>query len=106
MDSPGYYARKEENMIYDVKASGKRVQELRKKQGMTQMEFAEVVGVSVDTISKIERGARGMSPDLMGIIAEELNSSTDYIGYGRCVIEVSEDMMGIIMEMKKHWIKN
>ena len=35
---------------------GRRVQEFRKRKGLTQEQLAEVIGKSVDTISNIERG--------------------------------------------------
>ena len=38
------------------KAIGKRVAELRGRAGLTQQRLADLVGVSVETISRLERG--------------------------------------------------
>ena len=38
------------------RAFGKRVQTLRKRQGLTQEELAQQIGKTADTISNIERG--------------------------------------------------
>ena len=48
-------------MIYDMVASGKRLKILRKQAEKTQEQVAEAVGLEPGTISRIERGAKGMS---------------------------------------------
>ena len=40
----------------DGKAIGARIATLRKRTGITQQRLAEVVGVSVETVSRMERG--------------------------------------------------
>ena len=52
---------------------GTRVYELRKRVNLTQAQFAEKVGVSNDTISRIERGIRCPSFDVLERIAKGLN---------------------------------
>ena len=66
-------------MIYDMKASGKRLKALRKQVGKTQEQIAEAVGLEPGTISRIERGAKGMSIDSLLIFSEIYGVSTDYI---------------------------
>ena len=65
-------------MIYDMEASGKRLKELRKQAGKTQ-EQAEAVGLEPGTISRIERGVKGMSIDSLLMFSEIYGVSTDYI---------------------------
>lgn len=45
------------------KQFGKRVQQLRQAKKMTQEELAEQIGVSIESISNIERGIHGPSFD-------------------------------------------
>jgi transcriptional regulator with XRE-family HTH domain len=45
------------------KQFGKRVQQLRQARKITQEELAEKVGVSIESISNIERGIHGPSFD-------------------------------------------
>ena len=66
-------------MIYDMKASGKRLKALRKQAGKTQEQVAEAVGLEPGTISRIERGAKGMSIDSLLMFSEIYGVSTDYI---------------------------
>ena len=66
-------------MIYDMEASGKRLKELRKQAEKTQEQVAEAVGLEPGTISRIERGAKGMSIDSLLMFSEIYGVSTDYI---------------------------
>lgn len=66
-------------MYYDIKESGKRIKELRRKAGITQEELASKLNVSTVAISNMERGVNGVSLDMMGMLVDALNSSVDYI---------------------------
>lgn len=66
-------------MYYDVKESGKRIKELRKKIGYTQESFASEIGISHRTYSGIESGAHSTSIDTLVEISKVLNVSLDYI---------------------------
>ena len=55
------------------KLLGTRVYELRKRVKLTQAQFAERAGVSNDTISRIERGIRSPSFDVLERIAKGLD---------------------------------
>ena len=55
------------------KLLGARVYELRKRGNLTQAQFAEKVGVSNDTISRIERGIRSPSSDVLERLAKALD---------------------------------
>jgi transcriptional regulator with XRE-family HTH domain len=59
---------------------GERLRELRKARGLTQEQLAEELGTNPHYISSIERGGRGLGPDLLaryckffGIKEEELS---------------------------------
>ena len=80
-------------IIYDMEASGKRLKKLRKQAEKTQEQVAEAVGLESGTISRIERGVKGMSIDSLLMFSEIYGVSTDYILKGgrdcgtiRCII--------------------
>lgn len=66
-------------IIYDMEASGKRLKTLRKQAEKTQEQVAEAVGLEPGTISRIERGMKGMSIDSLLMFSEIYGVSTDYI---------------------------
>ena len=70
-------------MYYDLIESGKRIRMLRKKLGLTQENLADKLGVTLNTISRIEIGNRGISIDLAIDLAVLFNSTLDYIIAGR-----------------------
>jgi transcriptional regulator with XRE-family HTH domain len=55
------------------KQFGKRVQQLRQARKITQEELAEQVGLSIESISNIERGIHGPSFDNLENIILALN---------------------------------
>lgn len=55
------------------KQFGKRVQQLRQARKITQEELAEQVGLSIESISNIERGIHGPSFDNLEKIIIALN---------------------------------
>ena len=80
-------------MIYDMEASGKRLKELRKQAGKTQEQVAEAVGLEPGTISRIERGAKGMSIDSLLMFSEIYGVSTDYILKGDKTVASSDELL-------------
>ncbi len=52
---------------------------------MTQAELAGIVGVEAQHISRIERGVRACSIDLLVILATTLHVSLDYLLLGQSV---------------------
>lgn len=65
--------------MYNLSESGKRLKELRKKTGKTQLEVAIDLGIGSDTISKLERGIQGTSIDNVVLISEYFGTTLDYI---------------------------
>lgn len=56
---------------------GKKIQELRKKQGLTQEELAEKTGISARTIQRIENGEVDPRTYTLNKLAEALETSVD-----------------------------
>ena len=58
-----------------------RVKELRKKQGMTQLDLAEATNTSQTTIQKLERGGI-KSPRNIESLAEALKTTPEFLQFG------------------------
>ena len=56
---------------------GKKIMDLRKKNGLSQEELAEKVGVARQTISKWELGETSPNPEQLKLLSKELNISID-----------------------------
>ena len=67
---------------YDYKASGMRIQKLRKQASMTQEELAEKLNISCFTFGRIERGIQGASIELLAEISAFFYVSIEYIAFG------------------------
>ena len=66
-------------MYYDIVESGKRIKEMRKRAGMTQEQLAEELGVSRESLAKIETGKNGTSVDGIVNFANYFNVTTDAV---------------------------
>ena len=91
-------------MYYDIKESGKRIKELRRKEGMTQEVLAEKVGLSTEMVSRMKRGVAGASIDTLGTLAEVFNETVDYIAFGKVGIvglEIPYDKFEMVSRVVK-----
>ena len=59
------------------KTIGKRIQILRKQKGFTQQQFAEMVGLSTNYLSDLERGKSSPRMDKLVAIINALGCSAD-----------------------------
>lgn len=64
-------------------AMGIRIQKARKTAKLTQMQFAEKIGVSTQYISDLERGVVGCSVPTLIKICDTLDVSSDFILKGQ-----------------------
>ena len=62
---------------------GRRVRQAREAAGLTQERFAELIGVSPQNISCVERGLAGVSLTVLRRICEILHVSSDALLWGR-----------------------
>ena len=64
----------------DLKRSiGKRVHDFRIQNDYTQAQFAELIDISVNFLSEIENGKKGMSQDTICKLCDYFQISADYI---------------------------
>ena len=80
-------------MIYDMEASGKRLKTLRKQAEKTQEQVAEAVGLEPGTISRIDRGVKGMSIDSLLMFSEIYGVSMDFILKGNQMVTSSDTLL-------------
>lgn len=66
-------------MYFNQVKHGHRIRELRIQRGITQETLAEALNISFEHLSKLERGRRGCSIDLMLELGEYFNVSIDYL---------------------------
>lgn len=67
----------------DLREIGGRIQSRRKQQGYTQEQLAEMMNVSIQMISNLERGNKAIRIDNLVRLSRILEVSTDYILTGR-----------------------
>ena len=65
------------------KKIGSRIQKVRKEKGLRQEEMADSVGLSLNSISRIERGNQGLYAENLKQICAVLDTSSDYFLFGK-----------------------
>ena len=66
-------------MALDYKAIGKRIAEVRKEQGLSQLKLSEAANVSNKYLSAVEVGRSKVSLEVLQKICRALNIPLDYI---------------------------
>lgn len=82
----------------DLKEIGKRIQNRRKQQGYTQEQLAEMMNVSIQMISNLERGNKSIRIDNLINLCHILQVSTDYILTGK---ESSRNLSSLSQRMSQ-----
>lgn len=98
--------------MVDIEKSeiGQRIRQLRLLNDYTQAEFAELIDVSVNFLSEIENGKKGLSQDTLSRICQQLNSSSDYILFGTkqkqsSLIEIANSLSMEELETTIHYLE-
>lgn len=82
----------------DLILIGKRIQIRRKQKGYTQEQLSEMMNVSIQMISNLERGNKAIRIDNLIKLCQILDISTDYILTGK---ETSSDIQGLSARISK-----
>ena len=69
-------------MHFDQYAFGRRVKYLRRKRNLTLEQMSSTLNISIDHLSRIELGKRGVSIDLLLDMAELLDVTVDFLVRG------------------------
>lgn len=86
---------------YNQKELGKRIQKLRKKAGMKQIDLAEELYISNDMLSRIENGKSTCAPDYLVYLCQRFNKTTDYFYFGDEYENNSKTRLEMIDEVKE-----
>ncbi len=78
------------------RAVGKRVYDFRSSLGYRQAKFAEAIDISVNFLSEIENGRKGMSQDTLYKLCTHFKVSADYFILGVPIQENDTDSRTII----------
>lgn len=74
-----------------MKDMGKRIQDARKNKGFKAIDFADIIGIGKDQLSRIETGKVACKTDYIFVIAKVLNVTSDYLLYGEA--ESDDDLL-------------
>ena len=83
------------------KAIGYRVHSYRLEQRYTQAELAELMDISVNFLSDIENGKKGMSQETLYKFCKNCNLSADYVLFGETFTGKSSDVK-VLIETANH----
>lgn len=91
---------------FDPYGFGKRLQNVRKALGITQEELAAQLRVDCNHVSRMERGVRVCSIDLLVEIAALLDVSTDYLLVGAVTAGMKKQALLIAVEELNTIVQN
>jgi transcriptional regulator with XRE-family HTH domain len=83
----------------DLNSIGKRIQNRRKQQGYTQEQLAEMMNVSIQMVSNLERGNKAIRIDNLINLSQILEISTDYILTGKTTADDNEALTSRIAQL-------
>lgn len=91
-------------MYYDPIECGARIAHLRTEWGLTQIQAAEKLNISVQHYRAIETGRRSASIELLIEIANTFQASLDYIIFGQSIEprleELKSELQNVISTLK------
>ena len=81
---------------------GDNIKALRKAQGLTQPEFAEILGISRNSLSRYENGSSSVSTELIDKICQKFNVSyVDIVGEEKMMTPVEDYQLTLKIEIVK-----
>ena len=86
----------DENVLIEM---GKRIQSRRKQLALTQEQLAEMMNVSIQMVSNLERGNKAIRIDNLVNLSQILKVSTDYILTGRATADDNEALASRIAQL-------
>ena len=86
-------------------AMGKRMQECRKKLGLTQENIADAANITHQQYNKAERGKCCLGSDTLRRVAQALHTSADYLLFGNSKTDRYQDTILILDKMSDKQIR-
>ena len=68
---------------YNIHNTAERIRNLRMQRGLTQQAAADQLGISFGFLSRMERGDRNCSPDMLARLSLMYEVSIDYLVLGK-----------------------
>lgn len=68
---------------YNVQDTADRIRQLRQRRGLSQEQAAQTLGMTGGSLSRVERGTRGCSVELLACMGDLYGVSMDYLILGR-----------------------
>lgn len=85
------------NEMFNV---GVRIQEKRSEQCIKAIDFAELLGISKDQLSRIENGRTVCRTEHLYVIAQYLGVSVDYLLFGNEYEQQKKELLEVTESMK------
>ena len=86
-------------LIVDLVSIGKRIQKCRKQKGYTQEQLADMMNVSIQMVSNLERGNKAIRIDNLINLSQILDVSTDYILTGKETTNDTQSLTSLIRQL-------
>ncbi|MBE7042651.1 MAG: helix-turn-helix transcriptional regulator [Ruminococcaceae bacterium] len=86
---------------YDVGFIGKRIQQVRKAKRYTQEQLAEMINMSSQNLSQLERGITGVSVSFLIAICKVLEVSADFILFGVTRFQQSNMINSLLSDLNE-----
>ena len=83
----------------DLTGIGKRIQNRRKQLMLTQEQLAEMMNVSIQMVSNLERGNKAIRIDNLINLSQILDVSTDYILTGKATADDHDALTARIAQL-------
>lgn len=96
---PKFNIRGENMSEADLSNIGKRIQSRRKQLMFTQEQLAEMMNVSIQMVSNLERGNKAIRIDNLINLSQILDVSTDYILTGKTTADDNETLTSRIAQL-------
>lgn len=96
---PEFNKRGENMGEVDLNGIGKRIQNRRKQLMFTQEQLAEMMNVSIQMVSNLERGNKAIRIDNLINLSQILEISTDYILTGKATSDDNEALASRIAQL-------
>ena len=80
---------------------GERIKKIRKAQGLTLEKFGQNLGVTKTAISRLEKGERGCTEQMIKLICNEYNVNEEWLrnGTGEMFNEPEDEIASILSEI-------
>lgn len=101
------YCNKEVKLFDDktIVEIGKRIQQKRVEKGIKAIDFAEVIGIGNNQLSRIENGKAVCRVEHLFVIAQYLDVPVDYLLYGNICKSNQRELLDTLSELDEGFLE-